>query len=96
MDLTKLVDLYIETNKKILSDDEHVVFKVYNNKLSVGIFMEESGYLWKHNKDSVIFFILKNEISHYVMVSYINNTIEYSNYFTSGVYNNFDISLSDQ
>ena len=82
MDLTKLINLYTEINKLITSDNHYVAFRVRKKEFIPDIFKEESDFLWQKNKDVVIGFSTKNNISHNVLLSYNNNNVEYFTYFT--------------
>jgi hypothetical protein len=80
MNLDLLVNLYCDRDQKTIADDHHVVFKIKGNKFSVGVFDDETDFMWEKNKDAMISFITHDNMYHGSMVTYKNNKIVYSNY----------------
>ncbi len=90
LDLTELVNLYTDINKKIETDNHYVSFKIEGDSFVPAIFPEETDYLWSKNKDAAIGFITKNKVSHNILISYENNVIKYSHYFSND--NNLNVN----
>jgi len=86
MDLSKFINLYLEHDKKNISDDENIIFTVRDNGFSVGTFKDIEHYFWQKNRDAMISFIRTDDTMHASMIMYRNNIIEYSNYTSFSPY----------
>ena len=80
MDVEKLADIYYKNDSKNTSDNEHIVFKLYEGEFSHGTFVEESHTLWKINKDAIIAFTICNGDAYNTSVMYKDNKLIYYNF----------------